>query len=110
MVFVPFKRADGAGDLVSTARGFVTKRSTFPLECRSQLKWLSVIHPCYERPALRTSAVRTGSPQGKLFGGRSGAEYSAVDRISEDRHAGAPDRRRAVRPDHTRGDANRRRL
>src|SRR6266403_98282 len=111
IVFVPFKkggwcRRPWRQRLVAS----VTKRSTFPLECRSQLKWLSVIHSRYERPALRASAVRSGRPQGKLFGGRSGAEYSAVDRVSDDRHSGAPDRRRAVHPNHTRGDANRRRL
>src|SRR3954453_10183208 len=111
MVFVPFKKGGWCRRPWCQWRvASVTKRSTFPLECRSQLKWLSVIHPRYERPALRTSAVRAGRPQGKLFGGRSGAEYSAVDRVSDDRHSGAPDRRRAVRSDDTRGDADRCRI
>src|SRR5882672_6622129 len=111
MVFVPFKKGGWCRRPWCQRRvASVTKRSTFPLECRSQLKWLSVIHPRYERPALRTSTVRSGRPQGKLFGGRSGAEYSAINRVSDDRDAGARNRRRAVRPDHARSNADRRRL
>src|SRR4029077_5033686 len=40
--------------------------STFPFDCCRQPKWLSVIHPRYERPPLRAAAVRSGRPQGKL--------------------------------------------